>query len=94
MRKTIKELLAEFDPEGKHAYTRERFDADRARLVARLCEKHNIAEAEIDALIREHRYVHTDEDPRGRVDKDHGLRQCGRVGPRTNEQANAGTKAT
>ena len=63
MRKTIKELLAEFDPEGKHAYTRERFDADRARLVARLCEKHNIAEAEIDALIREHRYVHTDEDP-------------------------------
>ena len=63
MNKTIEELLAELDPEGKHEYTRELFDADRARLVVRLCEKHNITEAEIEALIREHRYVHTAEDP-------------------------------
>jgi hypothetical protein len=52
MNKTIEELLAELDPEGKHEYTRELFDADRARLVVRLCEKHNITEAEIEALIR------------------------------------------
>lgn len=59
----MEELLAEFDPEGKHVFTRERFDADRKRLAARLCEKHGITEDEIDALIREHRYEHTDEDP-------------------------------
>lgn len=62
MSKKLKELLAEFaDP--MHEYTRERFDADRARLVARLCAKHSIAESEIDLLIREHRYEHTAEDP-------------------------------
>lgn len=60
---TIEDLLAEIDPNGEHEYTRERYDADRARLVARLCEKHNIVEGEIDLLIREHRYVHTFEDP-------------------------------
>lgn len=61
-RKSIKELLVEFaDP--SHEYTRERFNADRARLVARLCEKHKIAASEIESLIREHRYEHTAEDP-------------------------------
>ncbi|HSX23035.1 MAG TPA: hypothetical protein VLE97_09700 [Gaiellaceae bacterium] len=59
MRKTIEELLAECS----EVYTRERFDADRARLVARLCAKHGIAASEIDSLIREHRYEHTAEDP-------------------------------
>jgi hypothetical protein len=43
-------------------YTREQFDADRARITARICEKHGIVEAEIDALIREHRYEHDSED--------------------------------
>ena len=59
MSKTIEELLAECSD----VYTRERFDADRARLAARLCAKHGIAESEIDSLIREHRYEHTAEDP-------------------------------
>jgi len=57
---TINELLAEF---GDEPYTRERFEADRARLTARLCAKHGISESEIDALLREHRYEHSEEDP-------------------------------
>jgi len=56
----VDRLLEEF---GDSEYTREQFEADRARLVARLCEKHGIAESEIDALIREHRYEHSGEDP-------------------------------
>jgi hypothetical protein len=59
----IEDLLAEFDQDSRYAYTRERYDADRSRLVVRLCEKHGITEDQIDSLIREHRYAHTDEDP-------------------------------
>lgn len=58
--KTIHELLEEF---GDPPYTQEQFEADRARLLARICAKHGIEESEVDALIREHRYVHTAEDP-------------------------------
>ena len=57
---SIEELLAEF---ADAVYTRERFMTDRTRLLARLCEKHSITEPEVDALIREHRYVHSAEDP-------------------------------
>lgn len=60
MSDTIEQLLEEF---GDLEYTRERFEADRARLVARLCSKHGISESEIDALLREHRYEHSGEDP-------------------------------
>jgi hypothetical protein len=56
---TIEELLAEFGD----VYTREQFEADRTRLLARLCEKHGIMEPEIDVLIKEHRYIHSVEDP-------------------------------
>lgn len=58
MSETIEDLLADSEP-----YTREQFDADRARLVARLCAKHNITEPEIESLLREHRYEHSGEDP-------------------------------
>jgi hypothetical protein len=57
---SIEELLEEF---SDCEYTREQFEADRARLVARLCSKHGISESEIDALLREHRYAHSGEDP-------------------------------
>lgn len=54
------ELLKEFgDPE----YTREKFDEDRARLLAVICTKHGITEAEVDVLIKEHRYSHSFDDP-------------------------------
>jgi hypothetical protein len=56
---TLEELLAEFGC----VYTQEQFTADRARLLARLCAKHDITEPEVDVLIREHRYVHSAEDP-------------------------------
>jgi hypothetical protein len=57
---SIDDLIADLDiPE----YTREQFEIDRARLVARLCAKHGIVESEIDALLREHRYEHSGEDP-------------------------------
>lgn len=56
---SIEALLAE----SGEPYTRERFEADHERIVARLCEKHGVTEAEIPALIAEHRYVHTAEDP-------------------------------
>ena len=56
----IDDLLKEFgDPE----YTREQFNEDRARLLARLCAKHNVTEPEVDALIRDHNYTHSAEDP-------------------------------
>ena len=55
---TIEELLEKWsDP-----YTREQFDADYARVVARICEKHGISESEVEGLIREHRYTHSAED--------------------------------
>ena len=57
---TMEELIAEL---GIDEYTRDRFEADRARLLAVICVKHNIKEFEVDALIREHRYVHSAEDP-------------------------------
>jgi hypothetical protein len=44
-------------------YTRAQFEADRTRLLARLCDKHAIAESEVDTLIREHNYTHSAEDP-------------------------------
>lgn len=56
---TLDELLTEF----ADIYTRERFESDRDRLLTRLCEKHGITKPEVDALIREHRYVHSAEDP-------------------------------
>lgn len=56
---SIEELLEEFADEP---YTREQFEADRARLRALICAKHGIEDAEVDALIREHRYVHSAED--------------------------------
>lgn len=57
---TIEQLLEEFrDSE----YTREQFEADRARLTTRLCDKHSISESQIDALLQEHRYEHSGEDP-------------------------------
>jgi hypothetical protein len=57
---SIEALLTEFnDP----PYTREKFEADRARLIAVICAKHGIAESEVHTLIAEHRYVHTEEDP-------------------------------
>ena len=56
----LNKLLEEFDdPE----YTREQFEADRVRLLAVICAKHNITESEVDALIKEHRYTHSAEDP-------------------------------
>ena len=58
--KTIEELILEF---GVPAYTREEFDQDRARLLARISTKHDIAESEVDLLIAEHRYTHSAEDP-------------------------------
>lgn len=55
---SIEDLLAECS----EPYTREQFDADHTRVVARICEKHGISESEVGALIREHRYVHDAED--------------------------------
>lgn len=48
---------------GIPEYTRDRFEADRARLIAQLCTKHAIEESELASLIREHRYTHSAEDP-------------------------------
>ena len=57
---SMEQRLEKFgDPE----YTREQFEADRVRLVSVLCAKHDIAESEVDVLIREHRYTHSYEDP-------------------------------
>lgn len=56
----IERLLEEF---GDSEYTREQFEADRARLLARISTKHGISESDVDVLIREHRYVHSAEDP-------------------------------
>ena len=53
---TIEELLTEC------IYTRQQFEADRTRIVARICEKHGIAESEIERLIARHDYVHDAED--------------------------------
>ena len=58
MTKTIEELLAD----SSHVYTHEQHDADRARIIARICEKHGIAETEIPELIRTHNYTHDAED--------------------------------
>lgn len=61
MSQTINELLVELDHEP---YTRERYDADFARVLARLCEKHGVTtHAEVRQIIREHRYAHSGEDP-------------------------------
>ncbi len=57
--KPIDELLAEW---GVNEYTREQFEADRARLLAAIAAKHGIQESDVDALIREHRYEHSAED--------------------------------
>jgi hypothetical protein len=57
---SIDDLIEEFDDAP---YTRERFDADRARLIAVLCAKHGVAASEVDTLIKEHRYAHSFEDP-------------------------------
>jgi hypothetical protein len=55
----IDELLVDCSVE----YTREQCEADRKRLLAVISTKHGIAESDVDALIRDHRYVHTAEDP-------------------------------
>jgi hypothetical protein len=57
----VETMIEEFG--SSEEYTREKFEADRARLVAVICAKHGIAESEVDTLIREHRYVHSEEDP-------------------------------
>lgn len=49
--------------EFSEPYTREKFEADRARLLAVISAKHGIAESEVHMLIAEHRYVHSEEDP-------------------------------
>lgn len=54
----IDELL-----DGVELYTKEQFDADNARITEVICAKHGIAPSEIEALIREHRYEHSSEDP-------------------------------
>jgi hypothetical protein len=51
------------DELGISEYTLEQFKDDRARLLARLCAKHNVAESEVDMLIKEHNYTHSAEDP-------------------------------
>ena len=56
---SLEQLLKECSEE----YTREQFEADRVRVIAVLCAKHGISESEVDALIREHRYTHSFEDP-------------------------------
>jgi hypothetical protein len=53
---SVEQLLEEFGDE----YMREQFEADRVRLRARICTKRGIDD--VDALIREHRYVHSAED--------------------------------
>ena len=60
MEDLIEEMIAKG---GFREYTREKFEKDRARLIARLCEKHGIEESALDSLIREHRYTHSAEDP-------------------------------
>jgi hypothetical protein len=57
---TIEELLAEF---SDLEYTREQFDADRARLLAIISVKHGITESDVERLICEHDYEHSGEDP-------------------------------
>jgi hypothetical protein len=57
---TFEELAAEL---GLDEYTREHFEADRARILAVLCTKHGVTASEVDTLIEEHRYVHSAEDP-------------------------------
>jgi hypothetical protein len=57
---TVDELLKEF---GDFEYTHEQFEEDRARLRAIIGAKHGVAESEIDALIEEHAYAHSLEDP-------------------------------
>ncbi len=52
-----------FDEDDLGLYTRERFEADRTRLLTRLCAKHGIETSEVDTLIRDHRYEHSEEDP-------------------------------
>jgi hypothetical protein len=59
MSKTIEDLIAEG---GVDAYTREQFEEDRARLLVAIAAKHGIAESEVEALIKEHRYEHSAED--------------------------------
>jgi hypothetical protein len=61
MSESINELLVEF---GDEPYTRERYDADLARVLAVLCAKHGVTtRAEVHEIIREHRYEHSAEDP-------------------------------
>lgn len=54
---TINELLKEWGNADVH--TREEFNADHARIVAAIAAKHGIAESEVAALVREHRYQHS-----------------------------------
>jgi len=56
---SMEDLLTELS----EPYTREQFEEDRSRIIARLCAKHGVSEAELPALIREHRYEHSSEDP-------------------------------
>lgn len=61
--KTMEELNAEVIAAlGIDEYTREQFEADRARLLTAIAAKHGIAESEVDVLIKEHRYEHSAED--------------------------------
>lgn len=65
---SIDQLLSEFsDP----PYTREQFEADKVRVVDAIATKHGIAENEVDALIREHRYQHTLDADGGEVEQDY-----------------------
>lgn len=56
---SIEDLIEDFG----ETYSRERFEEDRALLLAVLCAKHGVAESEVDTLIKEHRYTHSFEDP-------------------------------
>jgi hypothetical protein len=56
---TMDELLAFAEP-----YTREQYDKDFVRVLARLCEKHGVTtQAEVHEIIRTHAYEHSGEDP-------------------------------
>lgn len=55
---TIEELLIACS----NVYTREQYEADRIRIVARICEKHDIVESEVEGLIARHDYTHDSED--------------------------------
>ena len=60
MSQTIEDLLADI---GDH-YTREQYDEEFARVLKRLCEKHGVTtHAEVNAIVSEHRYEHSGEDP-------------------------------